>query len=73
MAETRVDSSADNSSDQAAVTLTAKDLPLHCPMPRTPVWSAHPRVYLHLDAHGRAKCPYCGTDYTLQGPAPGGH
>jgi uncharacterized Zn-finger protein len=60
-------------SAQSAVTVTAKDLPLHCPMARTPVWSSHPRVYLHPDAHGYVKCPYCGTDYTLQGPAPGGH
>ena len=42
------------------------DLPLHCPMDGMSLWNSHPRVYLSLDAHGKAKCPYCGADYTLK-------
>lgn len=54
------------------VDITATDLPLHCPMPRTPIWSAHPRVFLNLNAAGEAKCPYCGTHYVFSGPRAGG-
>lgn len=42
-----------------------KDLPLHCPMPGMSVWNSHPRVFLPIEANGEAKCPYCGTEYTL--------
>jgi len=41
------------------------DLPLHCPMPDTPLWSSHPRVYLPIEETGHAKCPYCGSEYVL--------
>jgi uncharacterized Zn-finger protein len=41
------------------------DLPLSCPMPSQAVWNAHPRVFLTLDEHDQAVCPYCGTHYTL--------
>lgn len=53
---------------QAAVLLEGKDLPAHCPNPKMQQWSSHPRVFLELDHHGAAKCPYCGTQYQL---APG--
>jgi len=42
------------------------DLPLHCPMPGTPLWSSHPRVYLPIEETGYARCPYCGTEYFLK-------
>lgn len=58
---------------QTAITVTAADLPLHCPMPDMVKWNSHPRVYLPFDDHGKARCPYCGTLYTLSGPAPHGH
>lgn len=58
-----------------AIEVTAADLPLHCPMPHMLLWNAHPRVFLPIEQHGEALCPYCGTRYTLVkgGPAAGGH
>lgn len=61
-----------------AVEVTEKDLPLHCPMSRTPVWSYHPRVFLQFSAVSgeggpTAKCPYCGTVYLYKGGAPKSH
>lgn len=48
------------------VEVTEKDLPLHCPMPNTDLWDAHPRVFIDLVAgHGKAQCPYCGTVYQV--------
>ncbi len=45
--------------------VTRADLPLHCPLDGMSLWNSHPRVYLSIEATGRAKCPYCGADYTL--------
>jgi len=42
------------------------DLPLHCPLEQMSLWDSHPRVYLPIEATGKAKCPYCGTDYILK-------
>lgn len=47
------------------IIVEAKDLPLHCPSARAPLWSMHPRVFLDIADTGSAKCPYCGTAYTL--------
>ena len=44
-----------------------KDLPLSCPMPGMYLWNSHPRVFLPLEDHGEAKCPYCGAQYHLGG------
>jgi uncharacterized Zn-finger protein len=41
------------------------DLPLHCPTDEMPLWSSHPRVYLPIEATGRATCPYCGAEFVL--------
>jgi uncharacterized Zn-finger protein len=49
-----------------AVELGANDLPAYCPNPNMPIWSSHPRVFLDMDDHGKAKCPYCGTAYKLK-------
>jgi uncharacterized Zn-finger protein len=38
-----------------------------------PLWSSHPRVFLDVAATGTVSCPYCGTRYRLDGPAPKGH
>lgn len=46
--------------------ITSADLPLHCPMDGMSLWNSHPRVFLSLDESGKAKCPYCGADYTLK-------
>jgi uncharacterized Zn-finger protein len=51
---------------QMQYTVTAKDLPLACPMPDMSLWNSHPRVYLPIEATGFAKCPYCGAEYTLE-------
>lgn len=45
--------------------VTRADLPLHCPMEGMSLWNSHPRVYLAIEETGKAKCPYCGADYTL--------
>jgi len=42
------------------------DLPLSCPSRDLRVWDAHPRVYLPIEATGRAVCPYCGAEYILK-------
>jgi uncharacterized Zn-finger protein len=41
------------------------DLPLSCPMPGMALWCSHPKVYLSIEATGKAKCPYCGAEYIL--------
>jgi uncharacterized Zn-finger protein len=53
-------------SHMPAVELDAKDLPAFCPNPNMPHWSSHPRVFLEIDGHGHAKCPYCGTEYQMK-------
>ena len=59
---------------QRHIDVTAKDLPLHCPMPSMKLWDAHPRVYLPIEKTGESLCPYCGTRYTLVGgPIAGAH
>ncbi|NNJ94407.1 MAG: zinc-finger domain-containing protein [Halobacteria archaeon] len=45
--------------------VTMADLPLHCPLDGMSLWNSHPRVYLSIEKTGKAKCPYCGADYTL--------
>lgn len=51
---------------QKRVEVTRADLRLSCPMPDTPLWSLHPKVYLPIDAYGKARCPYCSTLYVLK-------
>ena len=47
--------------------VTRADLPLHCPMPGMSLWNSHPRVFLPIEqSGGKAKCPYCGAEYTLK-------
>ena len=50
------------------VTITPKDLPLHCPMNESALWCAHPKVFLPIESakDGTSRCPYCGTLYRLQ-------
>jgi uncharacterized Zn-finger protein len=45
--------------------VTPRDLPLSCPMSGMYLWNSHPRVYLPIEKTGKAKCPYCGAEYTL--------
>lgn len=58
---------------ESVIEVTAADLPLHCPMPRTPVWSYHPRVFLDIAKTGELRCPYCSTLYVFKGPRKAGH
>ncbi len=58
---------------QRTVDVTAADLPLACPGSATPLWNAHPRVFLDVFKQGEALCPYCGTRYRFTGEAPKGH
>lgn len=46
--------------------VTEADLPLHCPLPGSSLWNSHPRVFLPIQETGVAKCPYCGTEFSLQ-------
>jgi uncharacterized Zn-finger protein len=59
--------------NQMAVEVTTRDLPLHCPLPSQKLWNTHPRVFLPIEATGEARCPYCGTVYTLAGGKPAAH
>jgi len=59
--------------EAAAVEVDPEDLPAYCPNPAMPLWSSHPRVFLDVAATGTVSCPYCGTRYRLEGPAPKGH
>lgn len=53
------------SKNQSPLIVTAKDLPLHCPSAKAPLWSMHPRVFLDIVDTGSVKCPYCSTEYKL--------
>ncbi|MCZ7561117.1 MAG: zinc-finger domain-containing protein [Burkholderiaceae bacterium] len=54
------------------VELDASDLPAHCPNPKMPLWSSHPRVYLDVTHGEAAQCPYCSTVYRLAAGAGAG-
>ena len=41
------------------------DLPLSCPLPDMTLWDSHPKVYLPIEASGKATCPYCGACFEL--------
>lgn len=60
---------------QSEVKVTAKDLPLLCPLPGSSLWDSHPRVFLPIadTPDGRAECPYCGTRYLLEGGVTSSH
>ena len=45
--------------------VTRADLPLHCPLPSMYLWNSHPKVYLPIEATGKAKCPYCSASFEL--------
>ncbi len=57
---------------QRYIEVTAKDLPLTCPMPNMSIWDAHPKVSISLK-HGEERCPYCGTVYKFKGEMPHSH
>lgn len=55
---------------KAVVELAATELMgpgvTHCPHPKMPLWSGHPRVFIDVAATGEGRCPYCGTVYRLK-------
>ncbi len=53
------------SNTQKTYEVSRADLPVSCPLPETTLWNSHPKVYLPLEATGKAKCPYCGADFVL--------
>jgi len=50
---------------QKTYEVSRADLPVYCPLPEMTLWNSHPKVYLPLEATGKAKCPYCGADFVL--------
>ncbi len=50
---------------QKTYEVSRADLPISCPLPEMTLWNSHPKVYLPLEATGKAKCPYCGADFVL--------
>ena len=64
---------ADTVQKEQRIEVVETDLPLHCPMARTPVWCYHPRVFLEVETDGEARCPYCGTLYVYAGKPVKGH
>ncbi len=67
------DPDADVPNASESVTVTAADLPLHCPMPGKRLWDSHPKVFLPIENSAQEKCPYCSTVYTLIGPVGAHH
>jgi uncharacterized Zn-finger protein len=59
--------------DIKTVEITARDLPLHCPLAGVSLWNQHPRVFLDVPHTGEAVCPYCRAHYVFKGAAPKGH
>ena len=67
------DSPASKPSDTPPVVVRPGDLPVFCPNPAMPLWSSHPRVFLDVEKGGTVRCPYCSTEYRLEGGARAGH
>jgi uncharacterized Zn-finger protein len=71
--DTAKDESAAVSDSARKVAVSAADLPLHCPLSRSPLWARHPRVFLDVLKTGEVMCPYCSTIYYYTGEKPTGH
>ena len=65
MDQHRTHRQADSAEREQSVRGHARNLPLSCPMPGMHLWNSHPRVFLPIEKTGKAKCPYCGAEYTL--------
>ncbi|NDC59600.1 MAG: zinc-finger domain-containing protein [Alphaproteobacteria bacterium] len=72
-APTAPSAGATAASAASTIKLSARDLPAFCPNPNMARWSGHPRVFIDVTTTGEGRCPYCGTHYLLDGPAPAGH
>ena len=60
---------ASTANQQRRYVVTAEQLPLSCPTPEMTLWNSHPRVYLPIEATGRARCMYCSAEFVLEGAA----
>ena len=56
-----------STSTESEFQIKKNQLPLHCPLPEMSLWNQHPRVYLPIEETGKSKCPYCGTEFILEG------
>jgi uncharacterized Zn-finger protein len=63
--ESTADDELTQSNAESHYEVTRNDLPLSCPASGMSLWNSHPRVYLPIEKTGKAKCPYCGADYSL--------
>lgn len=52
------------------VVVKESDLPLRCPPQGTPVYNSHPLQWFDIVKNKEEHCPYCGTLYIYDGPAP---
>ena len=52
-------------SEETIFHIKRSQVPLHCPLPEMSLWNQHPRVYLPIEETGKAKCPYCGSEFIL--------
>ncbi len=50
---------------QKTYEVSQADMPVSCPLPEMTLWNSHPKVYLPLEATGKARCPYCSADFVL--------
>jgi uncharacterized Zn-finger protein len=66
MTEADASISGDTPNAKSHYDVERKNLPLHCPLQEMSLWNSHPRVYLPIEETGKAKCPYCGTEFTLK-------
>ena len=64
-----------NRNEDRHITITPKDLPLHCDgeAAHAQAWNGHPRVFLPIRSNGSIECPYCGITYHLDGELPHHH
>lgn len=61
--QTRADVSVSN---ETTFKISKEQLPLHCPLPEMSLWNQHPRVYLSIEDTGKARCPYCSSEFILE-------
>ena len=54
-----------SNNERKKYSVSRNELPLSCPTSEMELWNMHPRVYLAIEATGRAVCPYCGAEFEL--------
>lgn len=67
MSESGQDAAKVSTSNETVFHIKNDQLPLHCPLPEMSLWNQHPRVYLPIEQTGKSKCPYCSTEFILEG------